>query len=83
MLSEIGVDIFRPFDFLGPEETEESRGYFMFAKMLTSMWEPFLPSACYSGDGNSEFESDDDDYDDDGHDEDDKYGTERHSNRSE
>ena len=77
MLSEIGVDIFRPFDFLGPEETEESRGYFMFAKMLTSMWEPFLPSACYSGDGN------DDNCDDDGHDEDDKYGTKRHSNRSE
>ena len=33
------------FDFLGPEETEESCGYFMFVKMLTSMWEPFLPSA--------------------------------------
>ena len=25
LLSEIGVDIFRPFDFLGPEDTVESR----------------------------------------------------------
>ena len=25
LLSEIGVDILRPFDFLGPEDTEESR----------------------------------------------------------
>ena len=60
-LSVIAIDILRPLDFLGPEDTEESRsaGFFMFATMLT-MWEPFLPYPCYSGDDDSEYEGSED-----------------------
>ena len=68
---EIAIDIIRPLDFLGPEDTEESRnaGHLMFAKMIT-MWEPFLPYLCYSSNEDwefeeSEYESDEDDEDDD------------------
>ena len=81
-LSEIAIDIIRPLDFLGPEDTEESRnaGYLMFAKMLT-MWEPFLPYLCYSGDEDWEFEesedeSDEDDENDDDDDDEDSNGGE-------
>ena len=76
LLSEAAVDILRPLDFLGPEDTAESReaGYVLFAKML-NMWEPFLPYLCYSGDDDSECEESEDDGDnDDEHDEDDKHG---------
>ena len=66
LLSEIAIDIIRPLDFLGTEDTEESRdaGYFLFAKMLT-MWEPFLPYLCYSGDDDSEDGENEDDNEDD------------------
>ena len=66
LLSEAAVDILRPLDFLGPEDTEESRkaGYTLFAKMLT-MWAPFLPYPYYSGDDDSEFEESEDGFDDD------------------
>lgn len=58
--------------------------YFMFAKMLTSFSEPFLPYPRYSSDGDSEFEEcDDGGYDDDEHGEYDKHGTRKHLNRSE
>ena len=71
-LSDFAIDILRPLDFLGPEDTEESRdaGLFMFATMLT-MWEPFLPYPCYSGDDDSEEEEDGDDEDEDDEDDDD------------
>ena len=64
-LSEIAIDILRPIDFLGPENTEESHnaGFFMFATMLT-MWEPFLPYPCYASNDDSEYESEDHDHDD-------------------
>ena len=80
ILSETAVDILRPFDYLGPEDTDESRdaGHFFFAKMLT-MWEPFVPHAFYSGDDDSEDgedededDSGDDDDEDDGEDDDDE-----------
>ena len=73
-LSEIAIDILRPLDFLGPEDTDESRdaGFFMFATMLT-MWEPFLPYPCYSSEDDSEYEeSDDEDDEDDDWDENDE-----------
>ena len=91
LLSEIAVDILLPLDFLGREDTEESRkaGYLLFAKMLT-MWEPFLPYPYYSGeddseDGESEDEDDEDDKvdsdeeddSDDEHDEDGEHGLHR------
>ena len=81
LLSDIAVDIIRPFDVLGPEDTEESRGagLSMFAKMLT-MWEPLVPYPCYSGDEDSEFEESEDENDDD--DEDD-YDDEGDSNNDE
>ena len=71
LLSEIAIDIIRPLDFLGPEDTEESRdtGYLMFVKMLT-MWEPFLPYPCYSGNEDYEFEESKDEGDDDDEEED-------------
>ena len=73
LLSEIAIDIIRPLDFLGPEDTEESRdaGYLMFVKMLT-MWEPFLPYPCYSGNEDYEFEESEDEGDDDDEDEDER-----------
>ena len=46
----------------------------MFAKMLT-MWEPFLPYPCYSGDGSSEFEWSEDNGDDGDEDDDDEDGS--------
>ena len=86
LLSETAVDILRPLDFLGHEETPESReaGYVLFAKML-NMWEPFLPYLCYSGDEDSEFEESDDDSDDDDEDnEDDEHGgDDEHDNGNE
>ena len=44
LLSEIVVDVLRPLDFLGPEDTEESRdaGLVMLKKMIT-MWKPLHP----------------------------------------
>ena len=74
-LSDFAIDILRPLDFLGPEDTEESRdaGLFMLATMLT-MWEPFLPFPCYSGDDDSEYEEDGDEDDEDDEDDDDEDG---------
>ena len=66
LLSEIAIDILRPFDFLGSEDTDESRdaGLVMFATMLT-MWEPFLPYPCYSDEDEEYFDCDQDNDDED------------------
>ena len=76
LLSEIAVEILCPLDVLGPEDTEESgaAAYLTFAKMLT-MWEPFLPYPCYSGDDGSEFEWSEDNGDDGDEDDDDDDGS--------
>jgi hypothetical protein len=59
-LSDFAINILHPLDFLGPEDTEESRdaGLLMFTTMLT-MWEPLVPYPCYSGDDEEEDGDDD------------------------
>jgi hypothetical protein len=49
LLSEIVADVLCPLDFLGPEDTKESRdaGLVMLEKMRT-MWSPLLPQSPYA-----------------------------------
>jgi hypothetical protein len=51
LLSEIVVDTLRPLDFLGPEDTEESRNAaHKMSNQINTMWQAFRPHRCSEDD---------------------------------